>query len=137
MELKAQAAGVSSTVVNEVLFELDGVVWTQSDFKLFLQAKTNKEFSKLNELNKSDEQLFLISRMFFEQSADLGMISKDKTTNLNNNLENEVERLHSVIDFLDIKDKQLADGQKSKLWLSFLAKKYKFSAHVARYKDLL
>lgn len=131
--LKAQ----TGATLNEVLFELDGAVWTQQDFKFFMQAKSHKEFHKLNDLKKNDEQLFLISRMFFEQAVDLGMVAKDKTSNLNNSNESETERLHAVIEFLDIKDKQLADGEKSKLWLSFLAKKYKFSAHVSRYKDIL
>lgn len=119
------AQSPSARLVNEIYFNLEGQIWTQYDYQLFLQTLKNRNFDSYVP-KRSNEEWFLLSRMFYLQTIDLGLSDKAKTNYMDSSLASETERMKSVWEFLEIKDKQVRDTEKVQLWIDFLKKKYRF-----------
>lgn len=121
-------------LVNEVLFELGGEVWTSFDFKQFLKAKNkvpiNSEWVKLT---SNDLDLFIMTRLLLRQITDAMSASElvkynlvSKYKDLDESLSTEIHRLNTIRETDDSRYRQLFSKEKYEMWMSYMKKKYNF-----------
>lgn len=123
-----------TSVVNEVLFELNQEVWTSYDYKQFLKAKNkislNVPFLKQAQ---NDVELFLLTRILFYQmtasmttfeAAQYSLLTKYRDQNDTYNV--ELQRLKMIVESDENRFQQLAIKDKYVLWLNYMKKKYNY-----------
>ncbi len=127
---------VTGTVLNEVLFELSNEVWTTYDFKQFLKAKSKVQLNpELIKLSTDDMDMFIMTRLLLRQitdamsSAELvkySVIAKIKDTDEAQAA--EIHRLNTIRESDDSRYRQLISKDKYDMWMSYMKKKYSFTA---------
>lgn len=130
------ATAVTGAIVNEVLFELNNEVWTTYDFKQFVKAKNKVQLNpELTKLSSDDMDMFIMTRLLLRQitdamsSAELvkySVIAKIKDTDEAQAA--EIHRLNTIRESDDSRYRQLISRDKYEMWMSYMKKKYNFTA---------
>ncbi len=136
LNLQAQptSKSVTSSVLNEVLFELNNEVWTSYDFKQFVKAKNKVQLNpELIKLSADDMDLFIMTRLLLRQITD-AMSSTElvkynivaKYKDMDESLALETHRLNTIRESDDSRYRQLISKDRYEVWMNYMKKKYNF-----------
>lgn len=136
LNLQAQPSSksVTSSVLNEVLFELNNEVWTSYDFKQFVKAKNKVQLNpELIKLSADDMDLFIMTRLLLRQITD-AMSSTElvkynivaKYKDMDESLALETHRLNTIRESDDSRYRQLISKDRYEVWMNYMKKKYNF-----------
>jgi hypothetical protein len=136
LNLQAQPSSksVTSSVLNEVLFELNNEVWTSYDFRQFVKAKNKVQLNpELIKLSADDMDLFIMTRLLLRQITD-AMSSTElvkynivaKYKDMDESLALETHRLNTIRESDDSRYRQLISKDRYEVWMNYMKKKYNF-----------